>query len=302
MTGKLMQINDQIQISYNTYGSAVHPALLLIMGACCQKIFWTDAFCKKMADLGLFVIRYDHRDVGKSSAIDFNKHPYDTNDMVDDAFALLKALHVTQAHVLGLSLGGTLAQLLHKKAPKIIQSLVLVSASCDYYPLFNALKGANFSSSLPPPTKEYLNLMNTVMQKPSEEEMLAYRIKFFELMRTPKAFNPKLEANLQKRFMQRQKANPYGLFNHLDAELQCLEIINEAPNQVTIPTTIIQGQHDCIFPVKHGEYLHQKIPGSDLLIIKDMGHVPGEKHEPVLVDAVSRNLALSNHHSPVTCC
>jgi pimeloyl-ACP methyl ester carboxylesterase len=101
-----------IELYTESFGKPANPAVLLIAGTMTSAHFWFDAFCQQIADAGYFVIRYDHRDTGLSSAIDYAKAPYVMADLVDDAVAILDAYHITKAHIVGESMGGAIAQLM----------------------------------------------------------------------------------------------------------------------------------------------------------------------------------------------
>jgi pimeloyl-ACP methyl ester carboxylesterase len=113
--------------------------LLLIMGATASMLWWPDAFCQQLADKGLFVIRYDNRDTGRSTAYPPpephpgapGRPPYTLDDMADDALAILDAHGLAAAHLVGLSLGGMIAQLVALKSPARVRTLTAIS-SCAF--------------------------------------------------------------------------------------------------------------------------------------------------------------------------
>ena len=120
-------LSPQLSIEYDTFGNPENPAVVLIMGLATQMIAWHEDLCQQIADDGLFVIRYDNRDVGLSSVLDLTwpsvmwsvvrhrlglkvRSPYLLKDMAADAIGLLDHLGITKAHFVGASMGGMIAQ------------------------------------------------------------------------------------------------------------------------------------------------------------------------------------------------
>src|SRR3712207_5254772 len=122
---------DGIELCYETFGDQSNPALLLVMGLGTQMIAWHTDFCGALADRGFFVIRYDNRDVGRSQRFDDTPPPrpmelitrrlknvaYTLDDMADDGIRLLDCLGIDQAHVVGASMGGMIAQMIASRHP-----------------------------------------------------------------------------------------------------------------------------------------------------------------------------------------
>jgi pimeloyl-ACP methyl ester carboxylesterase len=117
------------EIASQTFGDPAHPPTLLIMGAMASMLWWPEAFCRKLAGKGLFVIRYDNRDTGRSTKYAPGEPPYTFDDMVDDAMRVLDSYGIAKAHVVGMSMGGTIAQLVALKYPSRIISLTAISTS-----------------------------------------------------------------------------------------------------------------------------------------------------------------------------
>src|SRR5439155_26262945 len=117
-----------IRIWYETFGDPSDPALLLIMGLGAQAVAWDEEFCQRLASASRFVIRYDNRDVGLSQW--FDEGPaYELADMADDAAALLDALGISGAHVVGASMGGMIAQLLALRHPAKVLTLTSIMST-----------------------------------------------------------------------------------------------------------------------------------------------------------------------------
>src|SRR3954468_1891617 len=126
----------ELDICYETFGDPSDPAMLLIMGLGTQMIAWHDEFCAQLAGRGFFVIRHDNRDIGRSSRIDGpvpslqqlllrdRGAPYTLADMAGDSMGLLDHLGIEQAHIVGASMGGMIAQTIAIRYPERALSLV----------------------------------------------------------------------------------------------------------------------------------------------------------------------------------
>ena len=103
-----------VELEYDTFGQPTDPAVLLVMGFTAQMISWPEQFCQTLADGGHYIIRFDNRDSGLSSKFDGSTPsttgPYTLSDMSDDGFALLSALNIEKAHIIGASMGGMIVQ------------------------------------------------------------------------------------------------------------------------------------------------------------------------------------------------
>ena len=110
-------------------GDPADPPILLVMGIGGSMLWWEEGFCRLLAEGGRFVIRYDHRDTGRSVTSDLGRPEYRGTDLVADAVGVLDAYWIPAAHIVGVSAGGVFAQLLALAFPKRVLSLVLISRS-----------------------------------------------------------------------------------------------------------------------------------------------------------------------------
>ena len=142
---KMVDVNG-VQICTEAFGDPGHPAILLIAGAASSMDWWEDAFCARLASQERYVVRYDLRDTGRSSTCEAGKPDYTGFDLVKDAAGVLDALGMARAHVVGISMGGGLAQLLALEFPARVASLTLIStspagpSSADLPPMSDRLK------------------------------------------------------------------------------------------------------------------------------------------------------------------
>jgi pimeloyl-ACP methyl ester carboxylesterase len=133
--------NNGVQPFSESFGSPDNTPILLIMGAMSSGIWWPEAFCRQLAAVKRYVIRYDHRDTGRSTSYELRQINYSVEDLADDAACVLDSYGIQNAHVVGMSLGGYLAQLMALKHPQRITSLTLIAserlAEADSNPLLS---------------------------------------------------------------------------------------------------------------------------------------------------------------------
>src|SRR6185503_10682216 len=111
-----------------SFGDCNADPVLLIMGAMASGVWWPRSFCMQLAGRGRFVSRYDHRDTGRSTSYGPGGATYSTETLADDAFSVLDAYNLESAHLVGMSLGGYLSQLLALKAPRRVKTLTLIAS------------------------------------------------------------------------------------------------------------------------------------------------------------------------------
>jgi pimeloyl-ACP methyl ester carboxylesterase len=128
MTERMIEAHG-VELCTEPFGDPTDPVILLIMGVGASMLWWEDEFCRMLADARRFVIRYDHRDTGRSVTYEPGRPGYTSADMVTDAAGVLDGYGVGAAHVVGVSAGGAFAQLLALDFPDRVRSLVLISSS-----------------------------------------------------------------------------------------------------------------------------------------------------------------------------
>lgn len=129
MTERVVEV-DGIELCVESFGDPSQPPVLLVMGTGASMLWWEDGFCRMLAEGGRLVIRYDHRDTGRSVTYEVGRPGYTGADLVADAARVLDAHEIPAAHIVGVSAGGALAQLLALDHPDRVSSLVLISTSC----------------------------------------------------------------------------------------------------------------------------------------------------------------------------
>src|ERR671918_662103 len=138
-----------VQLCTEPFGDPADPPILLITGIGGSMLWWEEDFCRMLADDRRFVIRYDHRDTGRSVTYEPGRPGYSGSDMVADAAGVLDAYRIPAAHIVGVSAGGAVAQLLGLDVADRVLSLVLISTT-------TATPG---DRSLPPPTDEFMHFV-----------------------------------------------------------------------------------------------------------------------------------------------
>ncbi|PKN69093.1 MAG: alpha/beta hydrolase [Chloroflexi bacterium HGW-Chloroflexi-5] len=283
-----------IQIEYETFGEPSSPALILIAGIGGQMIGWDEELCKKWAEKGFYVIRFDNRDVGLSTKIeeagvpDLNtamtalrngakvNAPYSLADMADDAAGLLDALKIDKAHICGISMGGAITQTIAFKHPSRVRSMTQVYATTG-------------NPELPLPQPEIMKLLLTT--PPAEREAyIDYQMKLYKTIAGPGfPFDEDWHRNLAGRSYDRAFYGPGKARQFLATLTQG----NRKPflASITAPALVIHGADDPLVPVAGGIDSAESIPGAVLMIIEGMGHdMPHGSAWPRIVEAVAAHI------------
>jgi len=271
---RLLPAADGLVLSSETFGAPVGQPLLLIMGAMNQGLFWPDEFCTDLAEAGFFVIRYDHRDTGASSLVDYAARPYTLDDLTADALAILDGYGVGQADVVGLSMGGYIAQLLAARQPGRVRRLVLLSTTADHRPYMAATQGeSNTSYDLPSPSPEFLAFVDYARRHPPPTAVAGERLALAGWRATHGGSRPFPEAAvlaLIRRAAGRTR-DPIAPFNHALAVAASPPRTDLLP-AIQVPTLVLHGVADPCLPLAHGRHLADHIAGARLVIL-DMGHM-----------------------------
>lgn len=270
----IVSLKNGINLWIEFFGNPNDTAILLIIGAGSQCKLWPDEFCKKLSDHGYFVIRYDHRDTGKSSSINYLATPYTTMDLTRDAIAVLDSFNIQSAHIVGFSMGGQIAQFIGAYFPEYAQSITLMATSTSFKEGFNAFEGKLTPDGLSPPKDYYIKwAMRTInIDQQTHEQRIQDFLTSWQLLNGNKvAFDEELYREIANEIFSRSELyNPYP--NHALAMLASFEEHKKAPRMIKAPTLIIHGKEDPVFGIDHAHSLSKEIHGSQLIIIDDMGH------------------------------
>ena len=265
-----------VTLEYETYGNPAHPPLLLIMGLGAQLTLWPIELVDALVARGYRVIRYDNRDIGLSTkftaagvpdlpavmmAMMSGKPPalpYTLTDMADDAAALLTALGIDRAHIVGASMGGMIAQLVAINHADRVASLTSIMSTTG-------------NPTLPPAKPE---AMAALMERPTTAELinvLALGLRISRAIGSPgyPAPEDRLRTRIERDF--RRSFHPTGAGRQMVAIMADGDR-RERLKAVTAPTLVIHGEVDPLVPVEGGKDTAAAIPGATLLTIPGMGH------------------------------
>jgi pimeloyl-ACP methyl ester carboxylesterase len=250
-----------VELCTEAFGDPADAPVLLVMGMGGSMLWWEEGFCRMLAEGRRFVIRYDHRDTGRSVTYEPGRPDYTSADLVADAVGVLDAYGIPAAHVVGVSMGAALAQLIALDFPDRVLSLVLISTS-------RALRGER---QLPPPTEELARFTARATADWSDaESVIEYLVDYSRvLVGGDRPFDEAAVRDLARRDVERAR-NFAAAQNH-DA-LPDDERSHEPLSSIAVPTLVVHGTADPMFPLEHGEALAEEIPGARLLLLEGAGH------------------------------
>jgi pimeloyl-ACP methyl ester carboxylesterase len=250
-----------VELCTEPFGDPADAPILLIMGIGASMLWWEEGFCQMLAGGGRFVIRYDHRDTGRSVTYEPGRPGYTGADLVADAVGVLDAYGIPAAHLVGVSAGGAFAQLLALDFPDRVLSLVLISTS-------PALPGER---ELPPSTERFARfLANMEVDWSDAASVIEYLVDYSRMLAGgERPFDAAAARELVRRDVERAR-NFAAAQNH-DA-IPSDEPSREPLSSITAPTLVIHGTADPMFPPGHGEALVGEIPGARLLMLEGAGH------------------------------
>ena len=252
---------DNVEICTESFGNPKNPAILLIMGAMSSLDWWDEDFCLRLAERERFVIRYDHRDLGRSTTYPPGTSNYTITDMADDAIGVLDAYSIEKAHIVGMSLGGMIGQILALRYPDRIDSLTLIASSVF----------GKEAEKLPQMDQHILDyhMKSTSIDWSNQEATVPYLAGGWEILSGTKPYEEKRMHKLAEREAARAKQLP-SRFNH--ALLQGGGQYYDRTSEITIPTLIIHGTEDPALPYEHGLALAKAISHANLIALDGTGH------------------------------
>ena len=281
-----------IEIEYDTFGDRSDPPLLLVMGLGAQMIAWDERLCRLLADRGHFVVRYDNRDSGLSTKVDWSTDdfmaafaaawaeqpidaPYLLSDMAADGVGLLDALDIPAAHVVGASMGGMIAQTIAIEHPDRVLTLTSIMSTTG-------------DRDVGQPTAEAMEVLLT--RPPAEREAsIEQMVRASRVIGSPVHFDE--EAARERSALAYDRCYfPVGTGRQLLAVLASGSRA-EALRRLTVPTLVIHGEVDPLVPVSGGRRTAELVPGARLVVLPDMGHDLPPVLWPTIVDAIAEHTA-----------
>ena len=260
MAERVIKANG-VDLCTEAFGDAADPPVLLIMGIGASMLWWEEGFCRMLGDSGRFVIRYDHRDTGRSVTYEPGRPGYSGAELVADAVGVLDAYRIEAAHVVGVSAGGAFAQLLALDFAERVLSLVLISTS----PVTPGERG------LPSATERYRRFLASAEVDWSDPGSVAeYLVGYSRVLAGgERPFDEAAARAFVRRDIERARdiaaSENHGLIAQDAAP-------SEPLSSIAVPTLVIHGTADPMFPLEHGEALVAEIRDAKLLQLEGAGH------------------------------
>ena len=280
-----------IELCYQTYGDPDGEPLLLVMGLGGPMTWWDPELCTALARAGFYVVRYDNRDVGRSTVLGARvtrstlfrafagtkvRAPYSMADLADDAFGLLDHLGLESAHVVGVSMGGMIAQTMAIARPERVRSLASIMSTTG-----KRTVGWQHPTLLP-------GMIGS--RKPGREAYVSSSVAFWRLIASPDY--PQTTEQVERR-----AGDTYDRGVSASGVLRQMLAVLTQPNRgdrlrgVRVPTLVVHGLADRMVHVSGGRATAAAVPGAELLLIAGMGHdLPPALFE-TFVAAIRRNAA-----------
>lgn len=288
------RLKNGLTIEYECFGSPSDPAVLLIMGFGGQMTHWPDKLCEALAAKQFHVIRFDNRDVGLSSKLDHleppnlkwavirrtfglsPKAPYGLTEMMADAIMLLDALDIGQAHFVGASMGGMIAQLAAIHHPERVLTLTSIMSSTG-------------NRKLPRGDREVFAALTTPPENPDDLDSIARRAAAnLKLLMSP-AFPASDEELLAKATADARRCyHPPGRARQFAASLTARDR-RKALGKLSVPTAVIHGDSDPLIPLPHGEDTARAIPGARFHVIEGFAHDFPQQMSAHLAELIAQN-------------
>jgi pimeloyl-ACP methyl ester carboxylesterase len=263
-----------VDLAFQSFGDETAPAIVLVAGASSSMDWWDEAFCALLAAGDAAsgprrVVRYDLRDTGESETVALGEAAYTGDDLVDDLGALIEHLDAAPAHVVGLSMGGGLAMQLALRRPELLASIALMSTS----PGGRTGQG----DELPPPIPR-LQAAFASMGAASGDDSDGSPVvvdPVAAIVDSERLFSGSIPVDEERvarigRAVLARTSSPRSSENHW--ALESGPGAREDLESIAVPTLVVHGSEDPLFPLAHGERLAARIPGASLLVVPGMGH------------------------------
>ena len=285
MAEQFCDVGNGISLCYERFGSESDPPMLLIMGLATQMIGWPDEFCAQLAGRGFHIVRFDNRDIGRSTRIK-GRPPtpqqlltrkiepvlYTLSDMATDSAGLLRELGIAPAHVVGASMGGMIAQTLAAEHPDVVLSLVSIMSTTG-----NRWKGQ-------PKFSIYRYLLRRAPEE--REAFIEYNTKLFETIGSRGLpFDRDRVRDMVARSYDRGR-DPAAPGRQLGAIIASGDRTAQL-RTIRAPTLVIHGSKDPLIRRSGGKATARAIPGARLMVVEGMGHDLPDAAWPQLVEAIA---------------
>ena len=285
MPEQFCDVGRGITLCYETFGDPGDPPALLVMGLGTQMIAWQEDFCEQLAERGYYVVRFDNRDVGRSTHIK-GRPPtprqllmrskraahYRLGDMAEDAAGLLRELQLGPAHVIGASMGGMIAQTLAARNPPAVRSLTSIMSTTG-----------NIRAGQPSPALYPIFLRRAPRDRDAFIEHIVRVFGAIGSRSLPR--DPAEIEELAARSFERDR-DPAGTGRQLAAIIASGDRTEEL-HRIHTPTLVIHGTADRLVTPSGGRATARAIPGAQLLTIPKMAHDLPRAVWPQVIDAIT---------------
>jgi pimeloyl-ACP methyl ester carboxylesterase len=271
-------VSGDVQLYYEDMGDVHDPPVLLIMGLGAQMLLWRTGFCEQLVGHGLRVIRYDNRDVGLSTKTERHPSPqpliarlvrswlglpsqsaYRLEDMADDAAALLDHLDIPQAHIVGASMGGMIAQVFAARFAERTKTLGVIFSS-------------NNQRFLPPPApRALLALIKGPPPSSPRDVIIANSVRVTKIIGSPRYPAPDEQVLADAAESYDRNYHPWGIAQQFSAILGSGSLLHY-DRRIVAPTVVIHGRADKLMRPFGGRAIARAIKGARLVLIDGMGH------------------------------
>ena len=276
--GEKIVTANGVDLCVETFGDAADPAVLLVHGASASMLWWEEELCARIAAGGRYVIRFDNRDTGRSVSYPPGRPRYSLRDMSDDAVGVLDALGIGRAHLVGRSMAGAIVTLAALDHAERVASLTLVTTTPG-------------GQGLPPMSEEFLSYVGSDSPDPSDPAAVVEHI--VGLMKAYSGGSPYDDEAATRALAERDVARTRDiascLTNHflIDVDAPTAAELGD----IHIPTLVVHGERDPVFPLAHGQALRNAVPGAELLVMDKAGHELPPPLWDVFVPALARHTA-----------
>ena len=289
MNEQFCDVGREITLCYETFGDSSDPTALLIMGLGTQMVAWDEEFCRRLAERGLHVVRFDNRDIGRSTHINApaptvgqllrrsrTAAAYTLADMAEDAAGLLGELSLSPAHVIGASMGGMIAQTLAARHSQHVRSLVSIMSNT----------GSRVWGQ--PSLRTYTVLLRRAPR--GRDAYIAHIERVFAAIGSPGLPRDLEEVRALAAASYDRDHDPDGPGRQLAAIIASGNRTTEL-RRITAPTLVVHGKADPLVAYSGGRATARLIPGAKMMSVEGMGHDLPRAVWPRLIDAISAHAA-----------
>jgi pimeloyl-ACP methyl ester carboxylesterase len=264
-----------VELCTEAFGDPESPPILLVQGLGASMLWWEEGFCRLLSEGGRFVIRYDHRDTGRSVTYKPGRPGYTVAALVADVAGVLDAYGIDAAHLVGVSAGGGIAQLVALERPRRVRSIVLISTS----------PAVPTGRELPPPTEAFARFVSTAnVDWTDAESVVGYVVAYARMLSGGR--RPFDESGMRD-LVRREVERAHDLAARQNHALLAEHDHSHTPlASLRASTLVIHGSSDPMFPLEHGQALAAEIPGARLLVLEDAGHGVDRADWQVIVDSI----------------